>query len=41
MIAGIVLFAFAAKATIAHVGDELAAAPALCLCGGPALYLLA
>jgi low temperature requirement protein LtrA len=41
MIAGIVLFAFTAKTTIAHVADELAAAPALCLCGGPALYLLA
>jgi low temperature requirement protein LtrA len=41
MIVGIVLFAFALKTTIAHVGDELAAVPALCLCGGPALYLLA
>jgi low temperature requirement protein LtrA len=41
MVAGIVLFAFALKTTIAHVGDELAAVPALCLCGGPALYLLA
>ena len=41
MIAGIVLFAFSLKTTIAHVGDELAIVPALCLCGGPALYLLA
>jgi low temperature requirement protein LtrA len=41
MVAGIVLFAFSLKTTIAHVGDELAAVPALCLCGGPALYLLA
>jgi low temperature requirement protein LtrA len=41
MVVGIVLFAFALKTTIAHVGDELAAVPALCLCGGPALYLLA
>jgi len=36
-----VLFAFGLKTTIAHVGDELAAVPAFCLCGGPALYLLA
>jgi low temperature requirement protein LtrA len=41
MVVGIVLFAFALKTTIAHVSDELAAVPALCLCGGPALYLLA
>jgi low temperature requirement protein LtrA len=41
MVVGIVLFAFALKATIAHVGEELAAVPALCLCVGPALYLLA
>ncbi len=41
MVVGIVLFAFALKTTIAHVGDELAAVPALCLCGGPALYLSA
>lgn len=41
MVAGIILFAFALKTTIAHVGDELAAVPALCLCCGPALYLLA
>jgi low temperature requirement protein LtrA len=41
MVAGIVLFAFAMKTTLAHVGDELDTIPALGLCGGPALYLLA
>jgi low temperature requirement protein LtrA len=41
MVAGIVLFAFAMKATLAHVGDELTTIPALGLCVGPALYLLA
>ncbi len=41
MIVGIVLFAFALKTTIAHIGDELSAVPAFCLCVGPALYLLA
>jgi uncharacterized membrane protein len=29
------------KTTLAHVGHELATVPALCLCGGPALYLAA
>jgi low temperature requirement protein LtrA len=41
MVAGIVLFAFAMKTTLAHVGDELDTIPALGLCGGPALYLIA
>jgi low temperature requirement protein LtrA len=41
MVTGIVLFAFALKTTLAHVGDELDTIPALALCGGPALYLLA
>jgi low temperature requirement protein LtrA len=41
MVAGIVLFAFALKATLAHVGDDLDTIPALGLCGGPALYLFA
>jgi low temperature requirement protein LtrA len=41
MVAGIVLFAFGLKTTLAHVGDELSAVPAAALCGGPALYLLA
>jgi low temperature requirement protein LtrA len=40
MVVGIVLFAFGLKTTLAHVGHELAAIPALCLCCGPALYLL-
>ena len=41
MVMGIVLFAFAMKSTLAHVGDELDTIPALGLCGGPALYLFA
>jgi low temperature requirement protein LtrA len=41
MVAGIVLFAFAMKTTLAHVGDELAAVPAVGLCVGSALYLFA
>jgi len=41
MVAGIVLFAFAMKTTLAHVGDELATVPAFALCGGPGLYLSA
>jgi low temperature requirement protein LtrA len=41
MVAGIVLFAFAMKATLAHVGDKLDTVAALGLCGGPALYLFA
>jgi low temperature requirement protein LtrA len=41
MVAGIVLFAFAMKTTLADVDAELATIPALGLCGGPALYLLA
>jgi low temperature requirement protein LtrA len=41
MVAGIVLFAFGLKTTLADVGVDLAAVPALCLCGGPAVYLLA
>jgi low temperature requirement protein LtrA len=41
MVAGIVLFAFAMKATIAHVDDKLGTIPAVGLCGGPALYLFA
>ena len=41
MVAGIVLFAFALKTTLAHVGNELDTIPALGLCGGPALYLFA
>src|SRR5206468_12125490 len=41
MVAGVILFAFAMKTTLADVDDELASIPALGLCGGPALYLFA
>jgi low temperature requirement protein LtrA len=41
MIVGIVLFAFAMKTIVAHVGDELDSVAAFALCGGSALYLLA
>ena len=40
MIVGIVLFAFAMKNIVAHVGEELDSVGALALCGGSALYLL-
>jgi low temperature requirement protein LtrA len=40
MIVGIVLFAFAMKTIVAHVGDELDSVGAFALCGGSALYLL-
>jgi low temperature requirement protein LtrA len=41
MIAGIVLFALGLKTTISHVGETLDTVPAVALCGGTALYLLA
>ena len=41
MVTGIVLFAFGLKTTMAGVRGELDAVPALCLCGGVALYFLA
>jgi low temperature requirement protein LtrA len=41
MVAGIVLSAVGVKKTLAHVGDELHDVPAVALCGGVALYLLA
>jgi low temperature requirement protein LtrA len=41
MVAGIVLFALALKRTLAHVGADLETVPAVALCCGPALYLLA
>jgi low temperature requirement protein LtrA len=41
MVAGIILFAFAMKTTLADVDGELDSIPALGLCGGPALYLFA
>ena len=40
MIVGIVLFAFAAKSIVSHVGDELDAVTAFALCGGCAIFLL-
>ena len=40
MIAGIVLFALGLKTTIEHVGEPLAAVPAVALCGGLSLYFL-
>jgi low temperature requirement protein LtrA len=41
MVMGIVLFAFAMKTTLAHVHGQLDVIPAVALCGGSALYLLA
>ena len=41
MIVGVVLFAFAMKTIVAHVGEELDWVAAFALCGGSALYLLA
>ncbi len=41
MVVGIVLFALAVKQTLSHVGDDLTTVPAVSLCVGPALYLLA
>jgi low temperature requirement protein LtrA len=41
MVAGIVLFAVGVKKTLEHVGDPLEIVPAISLCGGVALYLLA
>jgi low temperature requirement protein LtrA len=40
MIVGIVLFAFAMKSIVGHVGEELDSVTAFALCGGSALYLL-
>ena len=40
LIVGVVLFAFAMKSIVAHVGDELDSVAAFALCGGSALYLL-
>jgi low temperature requirement protein LtrA len=40
MIVGIVLFAFAMKNIVAHVGDDLDSVVAFALCGGVAIYLL-
>jgi low temperature requirement protein LtrA len=41
MVVGIVIFAVGVKKTLADPGGELAAVPAVALCGGFALYLLA
>ena len=41
MVAGIVLFALGLKTTLAHADSSLGTIPALGLCGGVALYLLA
>jgi low temperature requirement protein LtrA len=41
MVAGIVLFAVGVKKTLAHVGEPLHTVPAIGLCGGIALYLVA
>ena len=41
IVVGIVLFAFAVKTTLGDVHAELSIVPAVALCGGPALYLLA
>jgi low temperature requirement protein LtrA len=41
MVAGIVLFALGLKSTLGHVGEALDTVPAVGLCGGAALYLLA
>ena len=41
LIAGVVLVALAIKKTLEHVGESLAEVPAIALCAGVALYLLA
>jgi low temperature requirement protein LtrA len=41
MVAGIVLFALGLKTTLGNVGEPLDMVPAIALCGGAALYLLA
>jgi low temperature requirement protein LtrA len=41
MIAGIVLLALGIKKTLGHTGEPLETVPAVALCGGVALYLLA
>jgi low temperature requirement protein LtrA len=40
LIVGIVLFAFAMKTIVGHIGEELDSVGAFALCGGSALYLL-
>jgi low temperature requirement protein LtrA len=41
MVAGIVLFAVGVKKTLGHIGDPLEVVPAVALCGGLAMYLVA
>jgi low temperature requirement protein LtrA len=41
MVAGIVLFALGLEKTLEHIGESLDMVPAVGLCGGAALYLLA
>jgi low temperature requirement protein LtrA len=41
MVAGIVLFALGLETTLHHFGEALETVPAVALCGGAALYLLA
>ncbi len=41
MVTGIVLFAYGLQATLHHPGETLHRVPAVALCGGTALYLLA
>ena len=41
MVAGVLLFAFAMRTALVHVGSHLELIPALALCCGSALYLLA
>jgi low temperature requirement protein LtrA len=41
MVTGIIFFSVGVKKTLAHVGDPLHTVPAVALCGGVALYLLA
>jgi low temperature requirement protein LtrA len=41
MVAGIILFAMGVKKTLADMGEPLATVPAVALCGGVALYLVA
>ena len=41
MVAGIILFAVGVKKTLGDIGDPLKLVPAVALCGGVALYLLA
>jgi low temperature requirement protein LtrA len=41
MVAGIVFFAFALETTLHHITTTLALVPAVALCAGTALYLIA